>query len=260
MWTCWSIYSFKKLWENIPPHVNMCKCITGAVCVTHRDRRGLLRCQAQSRGTASCREAESGCGSTRSPASSSGVARPLRPHGAGRGAGPLAGQAAPRRAPAVPCSRGLTVGRRCHAEVPQSVREGFGVGKKGVSLHLNTTAGHSLLRYPGQLQGRLPSSPADGGVWPCRRGRKRCHPGLFKERDSRARKSQSSRARSPSGWDVLQRKVRRSPGLCLNTCGGLPLPPAACVRARTRTHTQTRTRTHTHRWKKPTTWIIFCAI
>lgn len=30
----------KKLWENIPPHVNM--CITGAICVAHRDWQDLL--------------------------------------------------------------------------------------------------------------------------------------------------------------------------------------------------------------------------
>lgn len=76
--------------------------------------------------------------------------------------GPLAGQAVPRQAPAVPCSWGLTVGHRCHAGVPQGVREGLGVGKISVSLHMNTTAGHSLLRYPGQRQGRLLSSHRDG--------------------------------------------------------------------------------------------------
>lgn len=44
----------KKLWENIPPHVNM--CITGAICVAHRDHQDLLRwCfQERDRGTADC--------------------------------------------------------------------------------------------------------------------------------------------------------------------------------------------------------------
>lgn len=121
MWTCWSIYSFKKLWENIPPHVNM--CITGAVCVTHRDRRGLLCYQARGQGTAGCQEEES----------SSRVARPVWPHGAGWGAGPLAGQAASRQGPAVSCSLGLTVGSSCHSEVPWSVREVSEQGEKGFS-------------------------------------------------------------------------------------------------------------------------------
>lgn len=62
-----------------------------------------------------------------------------------------------------------------------------------------------------------------------------------------ARKSQSSSVGSPPGQGLLQREGRRSPGLCLNTCGGLPLPPAACVPARTHTHTHSNTRMHTHR-------------
>lgn len=160
--------------------------------------------EARSRGTAGCREAESGRGRTRSPASSCRVARPLRPHGAGRGAGPLAGQAAPRRAPAVPCLRGLTVGRRGHAEVPRRAQRGVCSGAKRRFLALEHQAGRSLLRYPGQLQRRLlsrpvPSCPADRGAWPRRRGGEHHHPGLFKERGSRARESQSSRAGSPSG-------------------------------------------------------------
>lgn len=64
----------------------MCKCVTGAVCVAHRDRRGLWCCRAQSRCATGCRAATSSCGVTHSPASSSRVARPLRPRGAGRGA------------------------------------------------------------------------------------------------------------------------------------------------------------------------------
>lgn len=38
----------KKLWENIPPHVNM--CITGAICVAHRDWQDLL-CWCSQEGT-----------------------------------------------------------------------------------------------------------------------------------------------------------------------------------------------------------------
>lgn len=57
-----------------------------------------------------------------------------------------------------------------------------------------------------------------------------------------ARMSQSSSVGSPPGQGLLQREGTRSPGLCLNTRGGLPLPPAACVHARTHTHTLK----HTH--------------
>lgn len=46
-------------------------------------------------------------------------------------------------------------------------QRGVGVGRKGVFLHLNTTAGHSLRQYLCQLQGKLPSHPTDGGPWPC---------------------------------------------------------------------------------------------
>lgn len=238
MWTCWSIYSFKKRWENIPPHVNM--CITGAtVCVTHRDRRGLGRCRAPSRGTAGRRQAESGPQQQggQAPMAARGWAR-SRPPGWTRGA---------HRAPVVPCWAWAC---RRHAEVPQSVREGFGAGQKRCFLALEhhgwslpaavprSASGEASGELQGQLQGRG--------------GRGHPHPILFKERDSRGRKSQSSRAGSPSGWGLLQRKVRRSPGLCLDMCGGLPLPPAACVRARAHTHTQTHTHTHTQKEMKET--------
>lgn len=99
---------------------------------------------------------ESGHGWTRSPASSSGVARPLRPHGAGRGASLLAGQVVSRLAPPVPCSPGPPVGHRCHTAVPWGIRGGFGPGKKGVSLHLNTMAGHFPAGIPGSTSGEAP--------------------------------------------------------------------------------------------------------
>lgn len=164
---------------------------------------------------------------------------------------------------AVPCSWGPTKGHRCHEGVPWSVREGFGEERKVFPCtwtpQLATpyckpcvsfgggSRSHSVLSY-GR---RCVALPARQRAPP---------PRPLLKWVSWARKSQSSSVGSPSGQGLFPREGRRSPGLCLNTCGGLPLPPAACVHARTHTHTHSNTRMHTHRWKKPTTWIIFCAI
>lgn len=79
-----------------------------------------------------------------------------------------AGQAAPRRAPAVPCSPGLTAGPRRLAEVPRGVREGSGAGRNGVARHSNTTAGHSPLLDPASGGAPVPSrgrrSPAESAA------------------------------------------------------------------------------------------------
>lgn len=160
--------------------------------------------EARSWGTAGCREAESGRGRTRSPASSCRWRGPYGRMGLGEEPARWLEKrppAEPRQSPA--CEGwpwGVGVTQRC----PGGLREGFAAGQKSVSSRLSTTAGRSLLRYPGQLQRRLlsrpvPSCPAAGGAWPRRRGGEHRHPGLFKERGSRARESQSSRAGSPSG-------------------------------------------------------------
>lgn len=118
----------------------------------------------------------------------------------------LAGRAAPRRAPAVPCLRGLTVGRRCHAELPRRAQRGVRSGAKRHFLALEHHGWSLPAAVPGSASEEapvpsrpFPSCPTGGGARPRRRGGEHRHPGLFKERGSRARESQSSRAGSPSG-------------------------------------------------------------
>lgn len=242
MWTCWSIYSFKKLWENIPPHVNM--CITGAVCVTHRDRQGSLCCRAWGRCTAGCREEESG----------SRVARPLWPHGAGWGASPLAGQVAPRQAPAVPCSPGLTVGSRCHAEVPWNVREGLEWEEKVFSCtwapQLVTPYGSTCVSFRGGshsiplMEDHGPAGEAESSATPPLQG-----VGFT------GKKVAVFQNRVSIWVGLAPGESQEEPRLVFEHAWWVTTTTSS-MRACTRAHALT----HTRRWKKPTTWIIFCAI
>lgn len=168
----------KKLWENIPPHVNM--CITGAICVAHRDRQGFTMLVVPGAGPGHC------ClpgGRVQqllphSLASSSRVAMPLRPHGAGL----LAGHTAPCRAWQSPAPEGRPRGIGVMKECP-------GVSERGLErrercfLALELHSWPLPTAIPVSASGEAPvpvlSCPMDGGVWLCRRGREHRHPGLF---------------------------------------------------------------------------------
>lgn len=236
-------------------HSTPCKyvqVIAGAVCVNSVGQARVAVLPAGALLTAG--RLESGHGWTCSPASSSGVARPLRPHGAGWGTSPLAGQVASRLAPPVPCSQGLTVGRRCHTALPWSQGGNCTWGKKGVSLHLNAMAGPSLLCYLGQLQGRLPSCVGQRSValpakqrapptWPLRgAGFTDKKVAVFQSRVSiwvrfaPEKSGEEPRLVFDHLWWAATATISR------------------CARTQAHRHSQTR------RGRKPTTWILFCAI
>lgn len=239
MWTCWSIYSFKKLWENIPPRVNMCKCITGAVCVTHRERRGAGVPLAAGR---------------QSPAAAGPA--PLPPAAGWRGPYGRMGlgeeparwldkrpPAEPRQSPA--CEGwpwGVGVTQRC----PGGLREGFAAGQRGVSSRLNTRLvapccgtrvsfrGGSCpvpSRPVPQTEERGPAGEAESTTTPAS-SRSGVH-------------GQESRSLPEQGLhrgEVCSRGKSGGARACVWTCGGLPLPPAARVRAHA--HARAHTRTH----------------
>lgn len=110
-------------------------------------------------------------------------ARPLRPPGAGWGAGLLAGHTAPCQAWQSPAPEGWPRGIGVMKKCP-------GVSEKGLErrkrcfLALELHSWPLPTAIPGSARERLPfcpvpSHPVDGGVRPCRRGREPHRPGLF---------------------------------------------------------------------------------
>lgn len=202
-------------------------------------------------GTADCQRAESSSVLTHSLASSSRVARPLRPLGAGRGAGLLAGHTAPCPAWQSPAPEGSPRAMGVMEKCPGVSERGLERRKRCfLALELHSWPLPTAIPVPALGEAPVLSCSVLSCGWRCVAllARQRALPPrpLLKW-VSWARKSQSSSVGSSPGQGLLQREGRRSPGLCLNTCGGLPLPPAACVPARTHTHTHSNTRMHTHR-------------